>query len=197
MAKNVQRKKHHPENVNSIVDKDWMGGAIYGNVFASRAHFLDHTRDFETRLAAAKAIKPGPGVLVFCGTGFAWHKSNLEDFADFYLTRVHRNDDAFALMEQHNIKEKKIKLLLLRHACGYALVELFSDPSLASKARNSAAESMGQRNLKSCSSQSRNIDHFAFLRRHIEVPQREEFHFPIRGPRFILPPPKALEPGVL
>jgi hypothetical protein len=27
----------------------------------------------------------------------------------------------------------------------------------------------------------RNIDHFAFLRRHTEVPQMEEFHFPIRG----------------
>jgi hypothetical protein len=128
-----------------------MGGAIYGNVFASRAHFLDYTREFETRLAAAKAIKPGPGVLVFCGTGFAWHQSNLEDFADFYLTGVHRGDDAFALMEQHAIKQKKIKLL-------------------------------------------RNIDHFAYLRRHAEKPQKEEFHFPIRGPRFIVPPPKPLEP---
>ena len=149
----IQRKKHHPKNVNFIVDKEWMGGAIYGNVFASRAHFLDYTREFETRLAAAKAIKPGPGVLVFCGTGFAWHKSNLEDFADFYLTGVHRDDDPFALMEQHDIKEKKIEFL-------------------------------------------RNIDHFACLRRHIEMPQREEFHFPVRGPRFIVPPPKGLKPGV-
>ena len=107
----MARRQHHPANVNFIVEKEWMGGAIYGNVFASRAHFLDYTRDFETRLAAAKAIKPGPGVLVFCGTGFAWHKSKLEDFADFYLTGVHRGDDAFALMKQHAIKEKKIKLL--------------------------------------------------------------------------------------
>lgn len=146
----VQRKKHHPQNVNVIVEKDWMGGAIYGNMFASRAHFLEYARDFETRLGAAKAVKPGPGVLVFCGTGFAWHKSNLEDFADFYLAGTHRNDDAFARMEQHYIKEKKINLL-------------------------------------------RNIDHFAYLRRHIEVPQMEEFHFPIRGPRLIVPPPKPLE----
>ena len=128
-----------------------MGGAIYGNVFASRSHFLDYTMDFETRLAAAQAIKPGHGILIFCGTGFAWHKSNLEDFADFYLTGTHRGDDPFALMEQHHIKEKKIKLL-------------------------------------------RNIGHFAFLRRHIEKPEKEEFHFPIRGPRLILPPPKPLKP---
>ncbi len=107
----IGRRKHHPDNVNFVVEKEWMGGAIYGNAFASRAHFLDYTGDFETRLAAAKAIKPGPGILVFCGTGFAWHRSNLEDFADFYLTGVHRGDDPFALMEQHAIKEKKIKLL--------------------------------------------------------------------------------------
>lgn len=147
----IARRKHHPDNVNFMVEKEWMGGAIYGNVFASRAHFLDYTREFETRLAAAKAIKGGSGVLVFCGTGFAWHKSNLEDFADFYLTGVHRGDDVFALMEQHAIKRKKIKLL-------------------------------------------RNIDHFAYVRRHIEKPQKEEFHFPVRGPRLIVPPPKPLQP---
>jgi large subunit ribosomal protein L30 len=145
----IARREHHSANVNFIVEKEWMGGAIYGNVFASRAHFLDYTREFETRLAAAKAIKPGPGVLVFCGTGFAWHQSNLEDFADFYLTGAHRGDDAFALMEQHAIKQKKIKLL-------------------------------------------RNIDYFAYLRRHTEKPQKEEFHFPIRGPRFVVPPPNPL-----
>ena len=127
-----------------------MGGAIYGNVFASRAHFLEYTMDFETRLTAAKAIKPGHRVLVFCGTGSAWHKSNLEDFADFYLTGAHRGDDAFALMEQHHIKQKKIQLL-------------------------------------------RSIDYFAFLRRHTERPQKEEFHFPVRGPRLIVPAPKPLE----
>ena len=147
----VARRRHHPDNVNFIVEKEWMGGAIYGNVFASRAHFLDYTREFEMRLAATKAIKPGPGVLVFCGTGFAWHQSNLEDFADYYLTGTHRGDDAFALMEQHAIKEKKIKLI-------------------------------------------RNIDHFAYLRRHTEKPQKEEFHFPIRGPHLVLPPPKSIEP---
>jgi len=39
VQKFIDRKKHHPENVNFIVEKEWMGGAIYGNVFASRAHF--------------------------------------------------------------------------------------------------------------------------------------------------------------
>ena len=147
----LARRRRHPQNVNVILEKDWMGGAIYGNLFASRSHFLDYTMDFEERLAAAQAIKPGHGILIFCGTGFAWQKSHLEDFADFYLTGKHRGDDPFALMEQHHINEEKIKL-------------------------------------------RRNIGHFGFLRRHIETPEAEEFHFPVRGPRFILSPPKPLEP---
>jgi hypothetical protein len=113
----IARKEYHPNNVHFVVEKEWMGGAIYGNVFASRAHFLEYTIDFEQRLAAAKAIRRGYGVLIFCGTGFAWHQSNLEDFADFYLTGVHRDDDALALMEQHHIERKKIKLLQYRSFC--------------------------------------------------------------------------------
>jgi hypothetical protein len=89
-------------------------------------------------------------VLVLCGTGFAWHKSNLEDFADFYRTGIHRGDDLFGSMEAESIKRKKIELL-------------------------------------------RNISDFAWLRRQIEVPQPEEFHFPVRGPRIFLDPPKPLE----
>jgi hypothetical protein len=88
-----------------------MGGAIYDNLFKSRSHFLDYAQDFETPLQAAQAIKSGPGVLVFCGTGFAWHKSNLEDFADFYRTGIHRSDDLFGPMEAESIKRKKIELL--------------------------------------------------------------------------------------
>jgi large subunit ribosomal protein L30 len=141
----LDRSRHHPENVNFIVEKEWMGGAIYGNVFASRAHFLDYALEFESRLATAKAEKNGPGCLIFCGTGFAWHLSNLEDFVDFYHQGRHRGDDPFGPMEAHSIKKKGIEL-------------------------------------------ARNIDHFAFLRRHVEVPAMEEFHYPVRGPRFFLPP---------
>jgi large subunit ribosomal protein L30 len=109
--KYLARRKYHRPNVMFILQKEWMGGAIYGNVFASRGHFLDYAREFETRLVAAKAIKQGPGILVFCGSGFAWHESHLEDFADFYHQGVHRDDDAFALMEAEAIKRKRIKLL--------------------------------------------------------------------------------------
>ncbi len=105
-----QRKRFHPTNVEFIVDPRRVGGAIYGDAFAARTHFREYTMAFEERLAAAKAIRPGPGILVFCGNGFAWRRSNLEDWVDFYHRGVHRADDAFGPMEQHHIKEKGIAL---------------------------------------------------------------------------------------
>ena len=40
----------------------------------------------------------------------------------------------------------------------------------------------------------RNIGHFAYLQRPIEKPQKEEFHFPIRDLRLLLPPLITFEP---
>lgn len=107
----LKRRKLHPENANFVVKKDWMGGRLYGNTFASRSHFLEYTLDFETRLAVAKKIRSGPGLLVFCGNGVRWHRSNLEDFADFYHAGKHRQDDPFALMEKHHIETEKLQIL--------------------------------------------------------------------------------------
>jgi hypothetical protein len=106
-----ERRKLHPEQANFIVHKDWMGGKLYGDTFASRSKFLDYSMDFETRLAAAKKVKTGPGLLIFCGNGVRWHRSNLEDFADYYHAGKHRQDDPFAKMEQHHIEHEKLELL--------------------------------------------------------------------------------------
>jgi hypothetical protein len=104
-------KQFHPETVDYIVTREGMGGAIHGNEYTSRQRFLEYTMAFEERLAAAKAIKKGTGVLVFCGNGFAWHLSSLEDFADFYRNGVHREDDAFGPMEAHHIEKEGLKLV--------------------------------------------------------------------------------------
>jgi hypothetical protein len=88
-----------------------MGGKLYGNTFASRSKFLEYTMNFEPRLAEAKKLRDGPGLLVFCGNGVRWHGSNLEDFVDFYHAGKHRQDDPFALMEQHHIETEKLQLL--------------------------------------------------------------------------------------
>jgi hypothetical protein len=104
-------KKRHPPTVDYVASQEGMGGKIHGNEYASRTHFLDYTLAFEERLAEAKAAKPGVGIMVFCGNGFAWRLANLEDFADFYRTKVHRADDPFGPMEQHHIDTKGIELL--------------------------------------------------------------------------------------
>ncbi len=107
----LRRRKHHPEQANFVVHKDWMGGKLYGNTFAARSRFLEYTQDFEVRLDEAKKVKDGPGLLVFCGNGVRWHRSDLEDFVDYYHAGKHRQDDPFALMEKHHIENENIQLL--------------------------------------------------------------------------------------
>lgn len=122
----VKRRKRHPQNVNFVTHQDWMGGQIYGNAFASRSRFLEYALDFEERLAEAKKVREGPGLLIYCNNGNRWHKSSLEDFADYYHSGRHRQDDPFALMEKHYIETEGLKIqrnvdnigYLRRHARG-------------------------------------------------------------------------------
>jgi hypothetical protein len=104
------RKARHSDNVTYHVDKRWMGATIYGNAFSARSKFMEYTRDFETRLADADKVQPGRGSLVFCRSGLEWEASELEDFADFYLTGRHRQDDPFAKMEAEALRRGNIEL---------------------------------------------------------------------------------------
>ncbi len=106
----LQLREYHPENVNFVVEQDWLGGMIYGNTFAARSKLLDYSLAFEERLPEAKQEVPGPGILVFCGSGFHWRVSDLEDFSDFYHSGCHRADDPFARMEQHEIEAQGLSL---------------------------------------------------------------------------------------
>jgi len=127
--KYVERSEHHPENVRYVAHREWLGAEIYGNSFCSRAHFLDYTLEFEKRLTAAKAVRAGPGLLVFCGTGYAWHLSELEDFADFYLRGTHRPDDKFGPMERHAMEAKTMELQ--RNISAFAFVKRGMDRTTA------------------------------------------------------------------
>jgi hypothetical protein len=98
-----RRQEHVTPGTRYIVERDWMGAAIFSNSFASRSSFMAYARETEAKLAEHAAVRPGRGILVFCGTGFAWEVSELEDFADFYAHGRHRMDDPFAAMEQHAI----------------------------------------------------------------------------------------------
>ena len=95
----LELRQHYPADVEVLLEQDGLGGQIHANLVASRSKFLAYALDFESRLQEAKGIVDGPGVLVFCGTGFAWRLSDLEDFADFYRLGNHRNDDPFRIME--------------------------------------------------------------------------------------------------
>lgn len=117
----LRRREYHPKSVEYLVTREGMGGMIHANEFKSRAHFLDYTLAFEERLSIAKAIRPGPGVLVFCGNGFAWRKSNLEDFADLYRRGYPRADDPFGEMQRDHIEKKKIKIF--RNVDDFAFLE--------------------------------------------------------------------------
>jgi hypothetical protein len=97
-----------------------MGATIFGNSFSARASFLKYTVETETKFTLHNAVRPGRCVLVFCGTGFSWHKSELEDFADFYARGQHAADDPFAAMERHSMEKKKIQLT--RKLDGFAVV---------------------------------------------------------------------------
>jgi hypothetical protein len=105
-----KRSAHHPEHVDYVVHKEWSGGQLYGDSFSARSAFMTYARQFEERLAAANAVRSGEGVLLICGTGFPWHLSELEDFADFYRLGIHREDDPFAKMEAHALAERSIEL---------------------------------------------------------------------------------------
>ena len=104
----LRQSEFNPPYPHFDAEREWMSGALYGNRFSARFDFLEYALDFEVRLADAKTIGRGSGILVFCGNGFAWNRSDLEDFVDFYRSRIHRPDDALALMEQCYIKDEDI-----------------------------------------------------------------------------------------
>jgi hypothetical protein len=114
-----QRRERHTAHVHYVVEKQWLGAEIYGNSFSARSKFMEYTCDFERRLAGASKVQPGRGLLVFCGTGMQWRRSELEDFSDFYHTGKHRRDDPFARMEAEALSKGGIQLQRNIVAFGY------------------------------------------------------------------------------
>ena len=81
---------------------------------------MSYAFETEAKLAAHAAVRAGRAVLVFCGTGFEWHLSELEDFADAYALAPGREDGPFAEMEQHALASKGITPV--RSLSGFAVL---------------------------------------------------------------------------
>lgn len=108
----AQREGWFPDNVRIGLSEEWMGGEIWHGWVAGRGRMLEYALELEQKIRES-GLSGQNGtlfVLVYCGTGFQWHESQLEDFADFYRNGRHRLDDSFAKMEEHFIEEKKLVL---------------------------------------------------------------------------------------
>jgi hypothetical protein len=81
-----------PDNTHLLLDKSWSGAAIGGQWIKARWSFVQRTAELEAKVALLTAAERGPVRLLLCSEG-AWHKDDLEDFADFYRTGKPRADD--------------------------------------------------------------------------------------------------------
>ena len=104
-------EKWLPKNVQFLLQQEWQGGELWHSAFASRSRFLEYAVELEAKLtAAAYGDAAHRQILVFCGEGFYWHQSELEDFVAFYRSGTHRPDDPFALAEDCYVQESELTL---------------------------------------------------------------------------------------
>ena len=97
--------------MNVVHAKDWLGGELWHYECASRARFLEYTLELEGKIRGCSVASQNTFfVLAFCGTGFEWHESDLEDFVSYYYKGVHRPDDPFAKMEMKYVRDKRISI---------------------------------------------------------------------------------------
>jgi hypothetical protein len=76
----VRLRAHQPANVHVVLDREWMGAALYGFKFASRSHFLDYTLFSKRALQRQKHKSKAPAfwfsvATVSRGTGRTWRIS--------------------------------------------------------------------------------------------------------------------------
>lgn len=109
-----------PDNMKLMFSKEWLGGELWHNRFATRSRMLEYTLELEQKIADCKLQADKTFfVLMLCGEGFYWREDELEDFVSFYLTGAHRSDDPFSKAESKYIGERKLTLrkTISRFAC--------------------------------------------------------------------------------
>jgi len=81
-----------PANAHLIVHRDHAGAALGGQMIKARWSFIQRAVELEAKIALLTDAERGPVRLLLCSEG-AWHRDDLEDFADFYRTGNFRADD--------------------------------------------------------------------------------------------------------
>jgi hypothetical protein len=109
-----------PERMIFILEKEWLGGELWHNMYASRARMLEHTLALEKKISDANLAAEGTFfVLALCGHEFHRRQSKLEDFVSFYRTGSHRPDDPFSTAEAKYLEDNGVCLSgqISRFAC--------------------------------------------------------------------------------
>jgi hypothetical protein len=81
-----------PEGARLIVAEDLGGAAISGQEFKARFSLIQRAAELEAKAALLTSGERGSVRLLVCSNG-SWHRTALEDFADFYRTGRFRPDD--------------------------------------------------------------------------------------------------------
>lgn len=111
---------YFPDYCTFSLTKEHGGGLIWHDITASRNKMLDYTRELEEKIdSISDAIEDISILLVFCGNGFNWSCSDLENFVEYYWLGKHSAFDRLAKMEVHHIEVKAIKLNRLINCFGY------------------------------------------------------------------------------
>lgn len=116
----ARREGWLPENVRVVLEKGWLAGELWHDMFAARSRMLEYTLQLEAKIRDGKlATDKTSFILALCGEGFHWHRDELEDFVAFYGSGRHRPDDPFSKAEAKEMAEKKISLdrTIGRFAC--------------------------------------------------------------------------------
>lgn len=99
-----------PGNVHVVLSKDWLGGELWHSMFAARGRMLEYTLELEAKIAEAKPNEDDTRfVMLFCGEGFHWHRSELEEFVSCYFRGRHRADDPFSQAELKYMADKSLR----------------------------------------------------------------------------------------
>ena len=109
-----------PENVHVIFAEAGLGGELWHNMFTARSRMLEHALGLEAKIRDCNLPADKTRfTLCLCGEGFHWHQDLLEDFAAFYWTGSHRDDDPFSKAETKHDFDKGITLdrTITRFAC--------------------------------------------------------------------------------